>query len=291
MQAILTACQTGRLDAAPVVVISNNPAAGALEYARQAGLPALHLAMDTRQAGQADSLSSMARQLRRERQAEADLFSSIVRQVRQVRQAVQVDLFSSIVRQVRQVRQAVQVDLFSSIVRQLRQVRQAVQVDLFSPIVRQLRQVRQAGLPALHLAAAAKARAEADQRLLQMLREHRADWVLLAGYLRPVGPQVLAAYQGRILNIHPGPLPEFGGKGMYGLHVHRAVLASGRPETAAVIHQVEEGYDTGPVLAERLVPVAADDTPEVLAARVLQTEHALYVDTLREILCGKLLVL
>lgn len=150
-----------------------------------------------------------------------------------------------------------------------------------------LEHARRMGVPTQHLDLNA-GDDEADEALLSMLTTHRVELVLLAGYLRPVGARVLTHYQGRILNIHPGPLPEFGGRGMYGLHVHRAVLAAGRATTAAVIHLVEEDYDTGPVLAERTVPVKPGDTPESLAKRVLAGEHVLYVETLRRILDGEL---
>ena len=150
-----------------------------------------------------------------------------------------------------------------------------------------LQHARHMGVPARHLDLGSGS-AAADSALLQMLTDHGVDWVLLAGYLRPIGKCVLAHYRGRIFNIHPGPLPEFGGQGMYGLHVHRAVLAAGRTATAAVVHLVEEGYDTGQVLAERAVPVQPGDTPEILATRVLEVEHVLYADTLQRILNGEL---
>lgn len=150
-----------------------------------------------------------------------------------------------------------------------------------------LEHARRLGVPTQRLDLNAGSDA-ADEALLGMLTTHRVELVLLAGYLHPIGPRVLAHYQGRILNIHPGPLPEFGGQGMYGLHVHRAVLAAGRTTTAAVIHLVEEDYDTGPVLAERKVPVKPGDTPESLAKRVLAGEHVLYVETLQRILDGEL---
>ena len=113
------------------------------------------------------------------------------------------------------------------------------------------------------------------ERWLQLLERHAADLIVLAGYLRLVPAQVIAAYRGRIINIHPALLPAFGGKGMYGKRVHRAVLASGAKETGATIHLVDEVYDRGAVLAQARVPVLHDDTPETLAARVLEVEHRL----------------
>jgi phosphoribosylglycinamide formyltransferase-1 len=93
-------------------------------------------------------------------------------------------------------------------------------------------------------------------------------------------------YAGRILNTHPALLPKFGGPGMYGTEVHRAVLASGDRISGASVHLVESGYDTGPVIAQRVVPVHADDTPERLAERVQITERALVIEVLCDIARG-----
>ena len=101
------------------------------------------------------------------------------------------------------------------------------------------------------------------------------DLLVLAGYLRLVPAPVVAAYRGRIINTHPSLLPAFGGKGMYGERVHRAVLASGARETGVTVHLVDEVYDRGAVLAQSRVPVLRDDTAERLAARVLEVEHRL----------------
>ena len=107
------------------------------------------------------------------------------------------------------------------------------------------------------------------------LAAHRADLVVLAGYLKLVPPEVIANWSGRIINIHPALLPDFGGPGMYGLRVHRAVIDSGARETGASVHLVTEEYDRGAVLAQARVPVETGDTPERLAARVLEAEHRL----------------
>lgn len=102
------------------------------------------------------------------------------------------------------------------------------------------------------------------------------ELVLLAGYLRLVPPQVVQRWSGRIVNIHPALLPAFGGKGMWGHHVHEAVLASGVRVSGPTVHLVDERYDEGRILAQWPVVVHADDTPSSLAQRVLQAEHALY---------------
>ncbi len=112
-------------------------------------------------------------------------------------------------------------------------------------------------------------------RLLALLAEHRVELVVLAGYLKRVPQRVVAAYRGRMLNIHPALLPAFGGQGMYGRRVHEAVLASGARVTGATVHLVDEQYDHGAIVAQWPVPVRPDDTPDVLAARVLAVEHRL----------------
>lgn len=107
------------------------------------------------------------------------------------------------------------------------------------------------------------------------LDRHAVDLVVLAGYLKLVPPAIVARYHQRIINIHPALLPAFGGPRMYGMRVHRAVLASGARVTGATVHFVDERYDEGRILAQWPVPVLADDTEETLAARVLRVEHLL----------------
>jgi phosphoribosylglycinamide formyltransferase 1 len=113
------------------------------------------------------------------------------------------------------------------------------------------------------------------ERTLALLEQHRVDLVVLAGYLSLVPPAVTERFRGRIINIHPALLPAFGGHGMYGIRVHRAVLESGARVSGATVHLVDERYDEGRILAQWPVPVLAGDTPETLAARVLAVEHRL----------------
>lgn len=103
----------------------------------------------------------------------------------------------------------------------------------------------------------------------------RIDLVVLAGFLKQVPDPVVDRYQGRMLNVHPSLLPSHGGPGMYGLHVHRAVLTAKDRESGASVHLVTSRYDEGPVLGQARVPVLHDDTAESLAARVLEVEHRL----------------
>ena len=121
-----------------------------------------------------------------------------------------------------------------------------------------------------------------------MLVDRAVDVVVLAGYMKQLGSQTLSQFRGRVLNTHPALLPKFGGKGMYGLHVHRAVLASGEAKTGASVHVVTEEYDAGPVIAQCEVAVDPADTPETLAERVQARERALLVDVLGQIAHGHL---
>lgn len=112
--------------------------------------------------------------------------------------------------------------------------------------------------------------------VLDVMRERSVEFIALAGFMRMVPVPLIRAYQGRIVNIHPALLPSFGGKGMYGMNVHRAVVMAGVPETGATVHLVDEDYDTGPIVAQESVPVHPGDLPEDVAARVLTVEHRLY---------------
>ena len=120
-----------------------------------------------------------------------------------------------------------------------------------------------------------------DEALLCAVREDGADFLVLAGFLSILGPAMVQAYRNRIVNIHPALLPDFGGKGCYGIHVHEAVLAAGVKVTGATVHFVDEGTDTGPIIAQACVPVHPGDTPETLQQRVLQAEHRLLPEAVR----------
>ena len=124
--------------------------------------------------------------------------------------------------------------------------------------------------------------------ILDLLERHAVDWIVLAGYLRRIPPEVVDRYRGRILNIHPALLPRFGGPGMYGERVHRAVLESGARESGVTIHVVDEEYDHGPVVAQRIVPVVSGDTPHSRAQRILEVEHALLPEVVKAACEGRL---
>ena len=177
MLAIIDNCKAGKLNAEPVVVISNNADAGALEYARDAGIPAFHLSINTH----ADP-------------------------------------------------------------------------------------------------------SRLDDEITKTLKSHAVNWLIIAGYMKKIGPRLLGEFRGKILNIHPSLLPRHGGQGMYGLRVHEAVLASGESETGVTIHMVDGEYDQGRILAQEKVSVETDDDPAIVAARALKVELQLYSDTLRDII-------
>jgi len=127
-----------------------------------------------------------------------------------------------------------------------------------------------------------------DDAILEVLTRHGAALIVLAGYMKKIGPRTLARYRGLVLNIHPALLPKFGGQGMYGRRVHEEVLAAGDRVTGVTVHLADEEYDRGPILAQREVPVVRGDTVDSLAARVLEAEHALYVETLARIARGEI---
>jgi phosphoribosylglycinamide formyltransferase-1 len=122
--------------------------------------------------------------------------------------------------------------------------------------------------------------------LIHLLAGHGVDLVVLAGYLRMVPGSVVERFAGRMLNVHPALLPQFGGAGMYGDRVHRAVLDSGATVTGVTVHLVSDEYDRGEILAQWPVPVLADDTVRSLAARVLSVEHVIYPAVIAAVAAG-----
>lgn len=141
---------------------------------------------------------------------------------------------------------------------------------------------RARGIPAV------VARHDYPAALLDLLAEHAVEWIVLAGYLRRIPAEVVSRYPGRILNIHPALLPRFGGPGMYGERVHRAVIDAGEKVSGVTVHVVDEEYDHGPIVAQRRVPVEPGDTPDVLAARILEVEHELLPQVVRAAAEGRL---
>ncbi len=151
-----------------------------------------------------------------------------------------------------------------------------------------LERAQKAGIPtALALPPKGVARPEArmavSDRVLALAREARADALVLAGFLTILSGPLIDEYANRIVNIHPALLPKFGGKGMWGHHVHEAVLSSGDGESGCTVHLVDSGCDTGTILFQRKVPVLPGDTPDSLAERIHREEHAAIVEGAREL--------
>ena len=145
------------------------------------------------------------------------------------------------------------------------------------------------GLPTLTIASKQSEDAYADA-LMTALSEAQIELICLAGYMRKVPDAVVAAYRGRLMNIHAALLPAFGGQGMYGIRIHEAVLDYGAKVSGCTVHFVDEQYDNGPVICQSAVPVEEGDTPETLAGRVLTAEHAAYPHAVALYAAGRLSV-
>ena len=130
--------------------------------------------------------------------------------------------------------------------------------------------------------------ASAEQLLHALENTYRADFVILAGFMKLVPDMVVQRYQQAMLNIHPALLPAFGGKGLFGRHVHRVVVASGVKFTGPTVHFVDKSFDTGPILAQRVVPVQPDDSPETVAAKVLRQENEVYPEAVAALVEGRI---
>jgi phosphoribosylglycinamide formyltransferase-1 len=122
---------------------------------------------------------------------------------------------------------------------------------------------------------------EYEEEMIKILKNHNVDLVILAGFIKVLSPHFVKAFPNRIMNIHPSLIPSFCGDGFYGEKVHRAVLNYGVKITGVTVHFVDEGTDTGPIILQRAVPVKDDDTPQSLAQRVLEQEHAIYPEAIK----------
>ncbi|MDI6771240.1 MAG: phosphoribosylglycinamide formyltransferase [bacterium] len=149
---------------------------------------------------------------------------------------------------------------------------------------------RRAGIPTVLVDHRGRSRESFETKLAGVIREHGADLICLAGFLRILSPAFIARHAGRILNVHPALLPAFGGQGMYGERVHKEVLAARAATSGCTIHLVDEVPDGGPILAQIAVPVLDGDTPAALAARVQAEERALYPQVIRWWADGRILV-
>ena len=127
-----------------------------------------------------------------------------------------------------------------------------------------------------------------NDKVIQHLRSCEADWIILAGFLWLVPENLLTTYRKRIINIHPALLPKYGGKGMYGMRVHQAVIGNGDPESGITIHYVNSEYDRGDIIFQVKCPVMPEDTAEILAQRVHHLEYELFPKTIEKLVLGKI---
>ncbi len=144
-----------------------------------------------------------------------------------------------------------------------------------------LRYARDNRIPARHLSG--RTHDDPDEAMRAALVEHQVGLVVTAGYLKKIGPRTRSEFATRIINVHPALLPRHGGPGMYGRHVHQAVLDAGDQVSGVSVHHVSGEYDAGAVIARIEVPVRPGDTAETLGARVLEAEHTLLPDVVRRI--------
>jgi len=147
------------------------------------------------------------------------------------------------------------------------------------------------GIPALHIAPSRFPTEEAyAERLSAALSDANIELIVLAGYMKKLPPAIVARYRNRILNIHPALLPAFGGKGMYGSNVHKAVIDYGAKISGVTVHFVDDEYDHGPVILQKTVPVLDNDDYQTLAARVLEAEHDSYWRAVEAVTAGRIKV-
>ena len=147
---------------------------------------------------------------------------------------------------------------------------------------------RESGVPTAHLSSLTHPSSDVlDESMHNHLADENIDLVVLAGYMKKLGPRVLEAYRDRIINIHPSLLPRHGGPGFYGSRVHKAVIESGDSETGATVHLVNDDYDMGKALLQEKITVKVDDTPDSLAERLQPIEHKLLIEVIQQFSAGK----
>jgi len=146
-------------------------------------------------------------------------------------------------------------------------------------------------IPAVHLSRKQFADDnEFNEALISILQKHQVNFIALAGYMKKLDPPIIKAFKNRIVNIHPALLPAFGGTGMYGLHVHEAVIGSGCRYSGATVHIVNEEYDAGPIIMQERIEIAPDETATSLSKKILAVEHRIYPEAIRLFAEGKILV-
>ncbi|MCL2615410.1 MAG: phosphoribosylglycinamide formyltransferase [Dehalococcoidia bacterium] len=152
---------------------------------------------------------------------------------------------------------------------------------------RALQRAADAGIDSFHVSAKALGSDEAaDAEIMKILTSHNTDIIFLAGYLKRIGESILNKYHNRVFNVHPALLPKYGGRGMFGMNVHSAVIAAGEPLSGITIHRASQEYDEGEVVAQTTIVVSADDTAETLAQKILAREHTFIVEVINQIIEG-----
>jgi len=154
-----------------------------------------------------------------------------------------------------------------------------------------LNTAKQNRIPHYHLSGKQfKTEAEFNKKFLSLLKRFKIDLIILAGYMKMINPAIIKIYKNRILNIHPALLPAFGGKGMYGIYIHEAVLKSGADVSGATVHLVNEHYDKGPVVLQKKIKIKKGEDAESLRKKILRVEHKLYPEAIKLFESKKVLV-
>ena len=152
-----------------------------------------------------------------------------------------------------------------------------------------LQRARSSGIPAFHLSSQTHSKKkDLDLAIADILKKYKVDLIILAGYMKRIGPIVLKAFHNRVINSHPALLPKYGGKGMYGDRVHKAVVNAKSAETGISIHLVDEDYDHGPIISQKIIAVDSSEGVEFVKKNVQKHEHRFWVTTLNKIQKGEI---
>jgi len=152
-----------------------------------------------------------------------------------------------------------------------------------------MRRARKSGIPAYHLSSSTHSDdGDLDVAIKNILKKYNVDLIILAGYMKKIGPSVLRTFHNRVINSHPALLPKYGGKGMYGDRVHKAVVKAKSTETGISIHLVDEHYDHGPIISQKIIAVDPAEGVEFVKKKVQKHEHKFWVTTLNKIQRGEI---
>jgi len=152
-----------------------------------------------------------------------------------------------------------------------------------------LQRARKAGVPAYHLSSNTHSDdGDLDLAIKDILKKYNVDLIILAGYMKKIGPSVLRTFRNRVINSHPALLPKYGGKGMYGDRVHKAVVKAKSAETGISIHLVDEDYDHGAIISQKIIAVDSSEGVEFVKKNVQKHEHRFWVTTLNKIQKGEI---